>query len=73
MSQMTVEVVKIKCDVVDGNPHGFYECNADAVPDGAELFDAQPKRRGRKPKKLQDFVENEIIPALNDAQDRGVK
>jgi len=33
----------------------------------------KPKRRGRKPKKIQDFVENEVIPALNDAQDRGVK
>ena len=32
----------------------------------------KPKRRRRK-KKLDTFVEDEIIPALNDAHERGVK
>ena len=46
-----LKVVKIKCEVCKGNPDGFYECNADAVPDGAVLFGSEePKRRGRKPK-----------------------
>ena len=35
---MKCEVVKIKCEKCKGNPDGFVEVNADAMPEGAELF-----------------------------------
>ena len=44
-----LKVVKIKCEVCKGNPDGFYECNADAVPDGAELYDESDNCSGGAP------------------------
>lgn len=36
--KQTCEVVKVACDKCDGNPHGFYECDTDKVPEGAVIF-----------------------------------
>lgn len=49
MSQGACPTVKVKTD----NEQGFYICNADSVPEGAELFDAEPKKK-RGPKAKAD-------------------
>ena len=48
-----VPVVKIACDVCKGNPHGFYECNADAVPKGAKLYKEKAAAKPAKKEKAE--------------------
>lgn len=48
MADDTCPVVRVVCDVCEGNPHGFKEVNAEDVGPDDVLFGDDGKKSGRK-------------------------